>query len=127
MENGVCIIRILMLVSCGIFIVVACEKEERGGNGMRKFFRWLTKYHKSKNISNLLSIIIFMIVFFTYEILTPHMSFYFALTLVAILMFVHRLLEELFRRLLGTRNLEIKDRYYIFALILFITVNTFII
>jgi hypothetical protein len=94
---------------------------------MRKFFRWLTKYHKSKNISNLLSLIIFMTVFITYEILTPQMSFYFALTLLAILMFVHRLLEELFRSLLGTRNIEIKERYFIFALILFVTVNTFII
>jgi hypothetical protein len=94
---------------------------------MMKFFRWLTKYNKSRNISTLLSLIIFMMVFVTYELLTPQMSSYFALTLVAILMFVHRLLEELFRRLLGTRNIEIKERYFIFALILFVTVNTFII
>jgi hypothetical protein len=94
---------------------------------MMKFFRWLTKYNKSRNISTLLSLIIFMMVFLTYKLFTPQMNVYFAISLIFILFFVNRLLEELFRRILGTRNVEIKERYFIFALILFVTVNTFII
>lgn len=93
---------------------------------MMKVFRWLTKYNRSKNISTLLSLIIFMAVFITYNLLTPRMNIFFAITLIFIMFFVNRILEDLFRRVLGSRNIEIKERYFIIALIVFVTVNTFV-
>lgn len=93
---------------------------------MMKVIRWLTKYNRSKNISTLLSLIIFMAVFITYNLLTPRMNIFFAITLIFIMFFVNRILEDLFRRVLGSRNIEIKERYFIIALIVFVTVNTFV-
>lgn len=89
----------------------------------------LSLAYKIQSIKEHLHLIVFKyfhdIICFFYDLTTNKMNAFFSLILIVILLFLSRMLDDLFRRVLGARNFEMKDRYFIINLIIFVTVLTF--
>jgi uncharacterized membrane protein YbhN (UPF0104 family) len=93
---------------------------------LKRFFIWFLKYHKSKKISSLIvfTIALSFINLFNYQPIRDNP--FLLLPFLIIVLAATNIFEEVFRRILRKRNIEIGTVYFYISIFSVVTVTTVI-